>query len=80
MARDEDRRRVAAAGAEVLVVPAPAAEDVDVAAVLELLAGRGVRRVLAGLLGGATADLSVMSEFQCRDPDLREWYLRFAVR
>ncbi len=118
LARDEDRRRVAAAGAEVLVVPAPAAGDVDVAAVLELLAGRGVRRVLAeggpetnrrlfeqglvdelfvtvvprvagvggpqpvlaGLLGGATADLSVMSEFQCRDPDLRAWYLRFAVR
>lgn len=35
--------------------------------------------ILAGILGGAQAGLALTSEFQYRDPALREWYLRFAV-
>jgi len=36
-------------------------------------------RLLSGLFGGAQAHLSVISEFQCRDDRVREWYFRFAV-
>ncbi|MGH7187279.1 MAG: dihydrofolate reductase family protein, partial [Pseudomonadota bacterium] len=36
-------------------------------------------RVLAGMFGGARARLHLISEFQYRAPDLREWYFRFAV-
>lgn len=47
LARDADRRRAEVAGAEVLVVPADANGDVDLAVALDLLASRGVGRVLA---------------------------------
>jgi riboflavin biosynthesis pyrimidine reductase len=47
LARDVDRRRAEAAGAEVLVVPADADGDVELTAALDLLASRGVGRVLA---------------------------------
>jgi len=47
LARQTDRRRAEAAGAEVLVVPADADGEVDLALALELLAARGVGRVLA---------------------------------
>lgn len=117
LARDADRRRLEAAGAEVWVVPATPSGEVDLAAALGLLADRGIARVLAeggpatnrrlveaqaldelfltvtprvagvpdpprllvGLLGGAPAELAVISEFQYRTPALREWYFRFAV-
>jgi riboflavin biosynthesis pyrimidine reductase len=36
-------------------------------------------RLLAGLFGGAQARLDPISEFQYRDPHVREWYFRFAV-
>ena len=36
-------------------------------------------RIVAGMLGGGQARLTVMSEFQYRAPELREWYFRFAV-
>jgi 5-amino-6-(5-phosphoribosylamino)uracil reductase len=115
--RAEDRRRVAAAGAEVLVVPAAPSGDVDMRALLALLAARGTGRILceggprtnrlliesgmvdelfvtvaprvagaaggqpvvAGLLGGAQAELRVISEHQYADAVLREWYFRFGV-
>jgi riboflavin biosynthesis pyrimidine reductase len=51
-AREEDRRRVEDAGAEVWIVPAGAAGEVDVRAALSLLAQRGMTRVLAE--GGPT--------------------------
>jgi len=35
--------------------------------------------ILAGILGGGRVGLALISEFQYRDPTLREWYLRFAV-
>ncbi len=35
--------------------------------------------LVAGLLGGARADLVPISEYQYRAPGLREWYLRFGV-
>jgi len=35
--------------------------------------------ILAGILGGAKVGLALISEFQYRNPALREWYLRFAV-
>ncbi len=35
--------------------------------------------VLAGILGGGQVGLALISEFQYRDPALREWYFRFAV-
>jgi len=47
LAREVDRRRVEAAGAEVWVVPATPAGEVDLAAALALLADRGIGRVLA---------------------------------
>jgi riboflavin biosynthesis pyrimidine reductase len=37
------------------------------------------QRLLAGLLGGAKADLRLISEFQHRAPHPREWYFRFGV-
>lgn len=117
LAREADRRRLEAAGAEVWVVPATPGGEVDLATAMDLLASRGIARVLAeggpalnrrlveaglvdelfltvvpraagapdarmlgGLLGGAAADLDLLSEFQYRDPDVREWYFRFAVR
>ncbi|MDR7484212.1 MAG: dihydrofolate reductase family protein [Armatimonadota bacterium] len=46
LARDVDRRRLEAAGAEVLVVPATPEGEVDLAAALGLLQARGVHRVL----------------------------------
>ncbi len=36
-------------------------------------------RLLAGIFGGAQARLSLVSEFQYRAPDVREWYYRFAL-
>lgn len=118
LARETDRRRIEDAGAEVLTVPVTPSGDVDLAAALGLLAGRGVARVLAeggpstnrrlietglidelfvtvaprvvgrsdaqrmlsGLLGGAEADLRLISEHQSRTPDVREWYFRFEIR
>ncbi len=47
LAREPDRRRIQEAGAEVWVVPATPAGDVDVAAALGVLADRGIGRVLA---------------------------------
>jgi len=117
VAREPDRRRIEEAGAEVWVVPATPAGEVEVAAALGLLADRGITRVLAeggpatnrrlvdarlldeffltvsprvaptpdpqrivtGLLGGAAADLTLISEMQYRAPHMREWYFRFAV-
>lgn len=117
LARPDARRRVEDAGAEVIAVPATPAGEVDLAAALGLLGGRGMARVLAeggpatnrrlveagaldelfltvaplvagapdrariltGLLGGARAELTVVSEMQFRAPELREWYFRFAV-
>jgi riboflavin biosynthesis pyrimidine reductase len=116
LARDDDRRRVAETGAELVVVPATPAGGVDLRGALDWLSTRGVRRVLAeggpstnrglveaglvdelfvtvtpraaarggqpvlaGLLGGASAELGVISEFQYRAPALREWYFRFSV-
>lgn len=111
------RRRIEDAGAEILVVPATAAGEVDLAAAVRLLAARGMRRILAeggpvtnrhlvdaglldewfltvtphlagvpdpgrivtGPLGGARAQLRVISELQYRAPQPREWYFRFAV-
>jgi riboflavin biosynthesis pyrimidine reductase len=35
--------------------------------------------ILAGALGGIAADLRLISEYQYRDPSLREWYFRFRV-
>ncbi len=35
--------------------------------------------IVAGALGGARVNLSVMSELQYRAPEPREWYFRFAV-
>jgi 5-amino-6-(5-phosphoribosylamino)uracil reductase len=116
-ARAEDRRRVAAAGAEVLIVPPAPSGEMDMGAVLALLASRGAARVLceggprtnrwlleaglvdevfvtvaphivgdaggrpivAGLSGGAAADLIVISEHQHVASGLREWYFRFGV-
>lgn len=43
------------------------------------IAGVPDPRVLAGLLGGARAQLVLVSEYQYRAPDVREWYLRFRV-
>jgi riboflavin biosynthesis pyrimidine reductase len=40
---------------------------------------RGSAPVLTGLLGGAPASLSTVSELHYRAPDVREWYFRFAV-
>ncbi|MDR7532389.1 MAG: dihydrofolate reductase family protein [Armatimonadota bacterium] len=116
LARDADRRRLEAAGAEVIVTPAGPDGQVDLATALGLLAARGWRRVLAeggpvfnrglfaaglvdelfltvtpqiagvpdprvlaGLLGGARARLVLISEYQYRAPEMREWYLRFHV-
>lgn len=117
LARDEDRRRAAGAGAEVVIVPATPVGDVDLCATLGWLAARGVRHVLAeggpatnrrlvdaglvdeifitlvarvtgvagnravltGLLGGASADLRVISEFLYRTETAHEWYLRAAL-
>ncbi len=47
LAREADRRRIEDAGAEVWVVPAGPAGEVDLAAAVGLLAGRGIGRVLA---------------------------------
>lgn len=47
VAREEDRRRAEDAGAEVLIVPVTPDGEVDLAAALGLLAGRGYERVLA---------------------------------
>lgn len=118
LVRPSDRRRIEDAGAEVLVAPATAGGDVDLAASARLLAARGMTRILAeggpttnrhlvdaglldelfltvtprlagvpdparivtGLLGGERVDLTVISEFQYRAPELKEWYLRFAVQ
>lgn len=111
------RRRIEAAGGEVLVVPATAAGEVDLASAVCLLAARGMRRILAeggpvtsrhlvdaglldewfltvtahlagvpdparivtGPLGGARAQLRMISELQYRAPHPIEWYFRFAV-
>lgn len=116
LARDADRRRLEAAGAEVIVTPAGPDGQVDLATALGLLAARGWRRLLAeggptfnrglfgaglvdelfltvtsqiagvpdprllaGVLGGARARLALISEYQYRAPEVREWYLRFHV-
>jgi riboflavin biosynthesis pyrimidine reductase len=117
LARGEDRRRAEDAGAEVLIVPVAPDGEVDLAAALDLLADRGLarvlaeggpqtnrrlfeaglveelfltvasrvvgapvgRRVLTGILGGAASELRLISEYQYRAPDLREWYFRFRV-
>jgi riboflavin-specific deaminase-like protein len=117
LARPDDRRRVAEAGAELAVVPATPEGGIDLREALRWLSTRGVRRVLAeggpstnrglveagvvdelfvtvtprvtgargarsvlaGLLGGARADLRVISEFQYRTSALREWYFRFSL-
>jgi riboflavin biosynthesis pyrimidine reductase len=47
LAREQDRRRAEEAGAEVLIVPVTPDGEVDLAAALDLLAGRGFARVLA---------------------------------
>lgn len=47
LAREEDRRRVEAAGSEVWVVPAMPNGEVEMAAALGLLASRGFERILA---------------------------------
>lgn len=47
LSREADRRRVEEAGAEVWVVPAAASGEVDLEAVMGLLADRGFGRVLA---------------------------------
>ncbi len=39
----------------------------------------GGQRIIAGALGGGRADLTVLSEYQYRVADLREWYFRFKV-
>ncbi len=36
-------------------------------------------RIITGVLGGGQAGLEVISELQCRAPDVREWYFRFAM-
>ncbi len=41
--------------------------------------GPGAARIVDGSLGLDRLGLSPISEFQYRDPGLREWYLRFAV-
>jgi riboflavin biosynthesis pyrimidine reductase len=52
LAREADRRRLEAAGAEVLVTPADPHGEVDLSSALGLLAARGWRRLLAE--GGPT--------------------------
>lgn len=39
----------------------------------------GIPRITAGILGGGRAELTVISEYQFRAPDLLEWYLRFKM-
>jgi riboflavin biosynthesis pyrimidine reductase len=52
LARDEDRRRIEDAGAQVWIVPANEAGEVDLGAAQSLLAERGMTRMLAE--GGPT--------------------------
>lgn len=61
------------------LVEAGLVDELFVTLTARVVGEAGAQAVLTGVLGGAPADLRLISELHCRAPYLREWYLRFAV-